>query len=185
MLGGNDIASFRNFPVSGLADLVRNNALPSGNAALRFLLAPLVSPIGQAFSYAWWLMTFQLVGIALAAVAVTAKGRSLRAGAPLLLAVLTASTFLHTADVVNAPTGVYALTHNTSGGFASPEEQHASGTNALIVFLAGLIICDIANVLLLFTLPAAAAEAQAAVAPAAKDADAPAAATVEVLAGTV
>ena len=180
LLGGNDIASFRNYPVSGLADLLRNDALPSGNAALQFLLAPLLSPVGQAFSYAWWVMTFQLAGIAVAAAAATSKGRVLRGGAPALLAVLTATTFLLSADVANAPTGVYALTHNASGEFAAPTAAHSSGTKALIVFFAGLIICDVANVLLLFTLPAAAAAADAQPAPSraavqAKELEAPAA----------
>jgi len=157
LLSGQGIASFRNFPISGLADLIHSGRLPTGNAALRILLEPLSSPIGQAYSYAWWVVTFQL-----AAAAATNKGSALRGGVSHLLAVLTATTFLLSSDVVTAPTGVYALTHNASGTPGSVVDTHGShAANAVILFFSGLIICDVANVALLFTLPAASAAAAA------------------------
>ena len=103
---------------------------------------------GNANSYGWWIVCFQLFTILYSAFAVTA-GPTKRAGAARLLAVLTTSTFLFTCDVANAPMGAYAWSHNASGTPAVVTGK--KGTllkNGLFVMFAGLIIVDVANVVL-------------------------------------
>ena len=72
-----------------------------------------------------------------------------RRGAARLLGVLTTSTFLYTCDVANAPLGAYAFSHNMSGTPAVVTGKKATLTkNGMFVLFAGLIIVDIANVVL-------------------------------------
>ena len=76
-----------------------------------------------------------------------------RTGAARLLAILTTSTFLFTADVANAPMGAYAFSHNMSGTPAVVTGKKGSLTkNGIFVMFAGLVIVDIANAVLTVTL---------------------------------
>lgn len=66
-----------------------------------------------------------------------------------LMTVLATSTFIFTNSVLNAPFGAYALSHNSNGKPASVIGTHANkDTNAVFVLFSGLIVVDIANVLL-------------------------------------
>ena len=76
-----------------------------------------------------------------------------RTGAARLLAILTTSTFLFTADVANAPMGAYAFSHNMSGTPAVVTGKKGSLTkNGVYVMFAGLIIVNVANAVLTITL---------------------------------
>ena len=69
-----------------------------------------------------------------------------RLGALALTAVLTTSTFLHTADVLNAPQGAYAWSHNPAGTAASVTGTKGTyAKNGVFVLFAGLVVLDIAN----------------------------------------
>jgi hypothetical protein len=117
-----------------------------------------------ARSPGWWIVVFQLVSILYAAYAVRGCARLVcrqradaacchlqatvahgkRSGAARLLAILTASTFLFTCDVANAPLGAYAFSHNASGTPAVVTGKKATLTkNGMFVMFAGLIIVDI------------------------------------------
>jgi hypothetical protein len=102
---------------------------------------------------------------------VTLAAPAKRASALGLLTVLTTSTFLFTNDVLNAPQGAYAWSHNMSGTAASVIGKKGSLIkNAVFVLFSGLIIVDVANVALVLTItdedteaaPAAAKEEPAA-----------------------
>lgn len=128
------------FPIAGIQDKIQGGvSLAASSQVLPY--------IGKAFSYAWWMMSFQLVvGVVLAGAA--AAKPAVRGGAALLLAVLTTSTFLFTYDVCNAYLGAYALSHNSTGTPATVTGTHASHvSNALFVLFSGLIIVDVANAL--------------------------------------
>lgn len=101
--------------------------------------------LGQAFSYGWWMVCFQLVvGVVMAGAAATKP--AIRGGAALLLTVLTACTFSFTCDVCNAVYGAYALSHNADGKPASVTGTHASHVlNAVMLMFSGLVVVDIAN----------------------------------------
>jgi hypothetical protein len=130
----------------GLAD--------SGAQPLNPLLAPGSSKsifTGNAYSYGWWIVAFQFFGLIYAAYA-TLAAPAKRLGALGLLTVLTTSTFLFTADVLNAPAGVYAWSHNASGTPASVIGTKATFVkNGIFVLFAGLIVCDVANIAMVMT----------------------------------
>ena len=102
-----------------------------------------------------------------------------RSGAARLLAILTTSTFLFTADVANAPMGAYAWSHNKSGTPAVVTGKKGSTIkNSVFVMFAGLVIVDVANAVLTICLDdAEPAAAEKAAEPAAEEkaAEAPAA----------
>ena len=98
-------------------------------------------------------MSFQLFGVLYAAFAAS-KPAKMRQSAQGLLAVLTASTFSFTCDVLNAPMGAYALSHNKSGTPASVIGTHGSKlSNYVFLLFSGLVVCDVANVALTMLLP--------------------------------
>lgn len=98
-------------------------------------------------------MSFQLFGVLYAAYAAS-KPAKMRQSAQGLMAVLTASTFLFTCDVLNAPMGAYALSHNESGTPASVIGTHGSKlSNYVFLLFSGLVVCDVANVALTMLLP--------------------------------
>ena len=170
-LSGAEVESFRNYPIVGTQD--KSLGVGILGAALRPF-------IGVAFSYAWWMMSFQLVvGVLLAGAAVSKP--AIRGGAVQLLGVLTTATFLLTNDTCNAVYGAYATSHNANGEPASVIGTHASHvSNAMFTFFAGLVVVDVANALTLFLLGCgveAAAPKAAAAAPVEQTPEAPAAAT--------
>jgi hypothetical protein len=170
MLSGDGTESFRNYPVNGLADMTDDDD-SMGWAAVFSNKSPMT---GTTLSYCWWIVCFQLFGIAYGAFA--AFNPSKRLGALALLTVLTTSTFLFTDSVLNAPWGAYAWSHNESGTPASVIGTKGSkAQNSVFVLFSGLIMMDIGNVALLLALgdesaPAAAAPKAAAAAPAEEEA---------------
>jgi hypothetical protein len=125
------------------------------------------SPMGTSYGYGWWMVTFQLFVILYTAY-VTLKAPAKRVGAAALLAVLTTSTFLFSDSVyVGYGNGVANLVTKNDGQQIHPELELAKVDMAVLVLAAGLIIVDVANVLMLVTVaeddaPAAAAPAKAA-----------------------
>jgi hypothetical protein len=152
--------------VAGIAD----DRSVNGFDVMLSLKSPLT---GTTMSYCWWIVVFQLFGIAYGAFA--AFNPSKRLGALALLTVLTTSTFLFTDSVLNAPMGAYAWSHNESGTPASVIGTKGNkAKNSIFVLFAGLIMMDIGNVAMLMALgddsaptaAAAAAPKAAAAAPA-------------------
>jgi hypothetical protein len=130
----------------GVQDLLRaKGTAASGLATSVVFNAGFFPYLGQAFSYGWWMVCFQLaVGVILAGAA--AAKPAIRGGAALLLTVLTASTFLFTCDVCNAAYGAYMLSHNENGKAASVIGTHASHeSNAVMLMFSGLVVVDVAG----------------------------------------
>ena len=114
--------------------------------------------MGTSYSYGWWMVVFQLTGICSATVTATlAPAR--RFSAALLHAVLTTSTFLWTNNVfvgfgANGAAANMLRRANmaAAGQFVDPQSPLNKGQQALFVLLAGLVIVDVGNVLVLLTL---------------------------------
>ena len=109
------------------------------------------SPMGTSYGYGWWMVTFQLFVILYTAY-VTLKAPAKRVGAAALLAVLTTSTFLFSDSVyVGYGNGVANLVTKDDGLQIHPELELKKDAMAVLVLAAGLIIVDVANVLMLIT----------------------------------
>ena len=113
--------------------------------------------MGTSYSYGWWMVVFQLTGICTAVTATLAPAR--RLSAALLHAVLTTSCFLWTNSVfvgfgANGAAANMLRRANmaAAGQFVDPQSPLNKGQQALFVLLAGLIIVDVGNVLVLLTL---------------------------------
>ena len=114
--------------------------------------------MGTSYSYGWWMVVFQLTGIVSATVTAT-LAPSRRLSAALLHAVLTASCFLWTNSVfvgfgANGAAANMLRRANmaAAGQFVDPQSPLNKGQQALFVLLAGLVIVDVGNVLVLLTL---------------------------------
>ena len=151
-LSGTGEETFRNFPVFGVQDDLREQR---GSDKYNFKFIPLASleqPFtGVAFSYVWWMVAFQLVVGVLLASAAAATPR-LRHSAMALITILTMSCFLLTQSVCNAYMGAYMLSHNASGTPASvlngnSEVQHL--VNGVMVLFSGAVVCSVADALTL------------------------------------
>jgi hypothetical protein len=143
------VKSFRNYPVAGLGD--SGFTADAAQLGLVSLSSGKSMFTGASYSYGWWIVAFQLFGLLYAAYA-TLAAPAKRLGALGLLTVLTTSTFLFTADVLNAPAGVYAWSHNASGTPASVIGTKTTLLkNGIMVLFCGLIICDIANIAMVLT----------------------------------
>jgi hypothetical protein len=129
-----------NFPVPGEAD-----SPPSPIAALdsRTFSLAITPNTGKPYSYVWWVVSFQLFCMNYARIAMQ-KRPAQRAGALALHTVLTLSTFLLTEEVLNAPYGVYGMTHNEDGTAAAASTE-GYNSNGLFLLFAGLVICSVAN----------------------------------------
>jgi len=110
--------------------------------------------MGTAYSYGWWIVSFQFFMIVLGA-AVVLKAPKKRFGLSALFAVLTASTFYFTCLVANCAVDV--ITHTGKGKLVLPYSKYNSlygkGAREALVLLAGLLIMNIANALLTLVLP--------------------------------
>jgi hypothetical protein len=105
---------------------------------------------GASYSYSWWIVVFQLVSLLYCAAVAGTAAKGTAVG---LMTVLATSTFIFTNSVLNAPLGAYALSHNSTGTAASVIGTHANkDTNAVFVLFSGLIVVDVANVLLAMTM---------------------------------
>ena len=161
------MASFRNYPVAGIADLIRGTAPAAhgnnnhNNNTNNNNNSGMLPYTGVAYSYVWWMVCFQLVvGVLLTAAAATTP--KLRLSALALVTVLTTSCFLLSESVCNATYGVYMFTHNESGTAASvlKTDSGAQHTiNAVITLFSGCIVCSVANALSLVFLGMAASPA--------------------------
>jgi hypothetical protein len=145
-LSGNDHENFRNFPISGVADADLSRISQLGSLVG-------VPNTGKPYSYVWWVVCFQLFCMNSARAALHAPPGRRVVGALALHTVLTVCTFLLTEEVLNAPFGVYMMSHNQSGTQASVVGTKGNRMkNGLFLLFAGLVVCSAANAGLLIAL---------------------------------
>jgi len=151
----------QNYPVQGILPCPFQGGC--GKAPYPHLDAPTNYPYptygDKSVSYAWWIMSFEIFVLAVS-LATIVQIPSLKNGATGLLAVLTTITFFYTSSVYNSSYGIYALTHSLTQDIIIPQVETLASINlyhfwgASASLFAGLLIVDVANVLLLLTIAA-------------------------------